>query len=66
LVGDAQGFDSAGFNIVFPQNLIGHFQLGFPDLFGVVLYPARLRIVLGKFFLVYADHGGLRIEEKGT
>ena len=43
--------------------LLGNFKLCGPDLLRVVLYPARLREILCKFFLGNAAHFTLLIEK---
>ena len=51
LVGDADGGDvlRPGADLVHGRE--GHAQLGGPDLVGIVLHPARLRVILGKLLL---------------
>src|SRR5690606_34000951 len=48
------------------QGLLRRAHLGAPDLFGVVLDPARLRIVLGELTLRHLYHTAVMVEDDGT
>ncbi|MNS44991.1 hypothetical protein D3C72_774490 [compost metagenome] len=66
LVGDADGGDLLAVQAALGQHLGEDGGLGRPDLHGVVLDPARFRVVLGEFALGGRDYVGILIEHDGT
>ena len=66
LVGDADGGDVAGHEAGARQCLDRHHRLAAPERFGIVLDPARLRIVLRKLLLRDGDRHAGGIEDDGA
>ena len=56
LVGDANARNVSGVHAALGDHLVHHAVLAGPDLHGVVLHPALLRIDLLKFPLLHADN----------
>ena len=63
LVGDADGGDVRGGDAQVLHGLLRHFQLGGPDLLGVMLDPAGLGEELGELLLGHTAHLALFIEQ---
>src|SRR5690606_5211597 len=66
LVGDADGGHVGGRGAGVAQRLAGDVELALPDLAGVVLDPARLRIVLTEFALAHAARMAVAVEHNGA
>ena len=66
LIRDADGSDVAGDEPRLLQSLAHDFMHGAPDLFRIVLDPARLREMLRELLLRHADDLGIHIEDNGT
>ena len=66
LVGDANGGDIVGIDTALGHHLVHDSILGGPDLHGVVLHPALLRIDLLKLALLHRNDILLIVEQDGT
>ncbi|KAI1697211.1 hypothetical protein Ddc_19864 [Ditylenchus destructor] len=66
LVGDAQRLHVGGLQRGLGEHLARHRQLRVPDFIGIVLDPARPRIVLAELPLRHRDDAALRIEHDGA
>ena len=66
LVGDADGGDLGGVQSGLTQGLPRDGELVAPDLDGVVLDPARLRVNLPQFLLGHGPYAARGIEDDGA
>ncbi|KAG1191810.1 hypothetical protein G6F35_013735 [Rhizopus arrhizus] len=66
LVGDADGGHVGRGRSRVAQRFARHVQLGVPDFAGVVLDPARTRVVLAEFTLADAAHHAVAVEYDGS
>ena len=63
LVRDPDRLDLFGIDAAFFNNFLQHIVLAAPDLVGVVLHPAVLRIILRKLFLCHRHHASLTVKQ---
>ncbi|CAM3592657.1 hypothetical protein BOSP111201_14570 [Bordetella sputigena] len=66
LVGDADGGDVGRGRAGVVQGLSRDLQLAAPDLVGVVLDPARVRVILAEFALAHAARAAFGVEYDGA
>ena len=66
LVGDADARNVAGVHAALGDHLVHHAVLAGPDLHGVMLYPALMRVDLLKFPLLHTEDVLLVVKEDGT